>query len=107
MKPLVFFALALLPFSSALAEDCKSDALEIAKLNLDQVARKYGFDNSDIGGIRSSRIIRSQPKNPNSEKLLAFTIDGSIYKGLYTITVVTDASCAVRSVKIVDDFAKL
>jgi hypothetical protein len=33
---------------------------------------------------------------------LAFTIDGSIYKGLYTVTVVTDLSCATRSVNIAD-----
>ncbi len=105
MKTLILFALALLPLTSAFAEDCKTDALEIAKLNLDQVARKYGFDASEIGGIRSSETIRAQPKNPNSEKLLAFTIDGSIYKGLYTVTVVTDLSCATRSVKIVDDLA--
>jgi hypothetical protein len=105
MKTLTLLALALLPLTSAFAEDCKSDALEIAKLNLDQVARKYGFDASEIGAIRSSGTIRAQPKNPNSEKLLAFTIDGSIYKGLYTVTVVTDLSCATRSVKIVDDFA--
>ena len=102
MKTLALLALTLLPLASAFAEDCKSDALEIAKVNLDQVARKYGFDASDIDGVRASTIIRSEPKNPNSEKLLAFTIDGSIYKGLYTVTVVTDLSCATRSVNIAD-----
>jgi hypothetical protein len=95
MKALPFLALFALPLNSALAEDCKQDALQIAKMNLDQVAKKYGFDSSDIG--------EAHARNSKSDKLSIYQVDGAIYKAQYTVTIRFDSSCALQSLQISED----
>jgi hypothetical protein len=96
MKTLTLLALFALPLTSALAEDCKQDALQIAKMNLDQVAKKYGFDSSDIGEARS---------NGKAGKAGIYQVDGSIYKASYTVTLRLDSDCALQSLRISEDRA--
>lgn len=90
--------------NSVFAGDCSSQAKEIAKMNLDQVARQIGHNSSDVN--EQASFVRAEKVKIDAdlyETLATYAIGGSIYKGNYTITATLDESCAVRSVSIHDD----
>jgi hypothetical protein len=95
--------LTLMMTASARAEDCKANAISVAKMNLDQVAKQYGFETSDIAGGALIRTMKVKVTKTVSEKLSIYRVSGSIYKASYSVTVALDDSCAVRSVNIHDD----
>ena len=103
MKALIMIA-TLLTSVSVFAADCSVDATEIAKTNLDQVARKYGFESSYVEGpAKLVKKTKVEIVKGIYETLSVYSSDGYIYKGEYTITVTVDSSCAVRNLKIHDN----
>lgn len=100
MKKLLFGLLALYSFST-FATDCSEDAKQIGKMNLDQVAIKYGHKNSDIFsdvtflGTKRVKLFKNI-----KEDLYEYKVLGSIYKAEYRINVTVNEECAVRSVSI-------
>ncbi|MEA9356468.1 hypothetical protein SHI21_09650 [Bacteriovorax sp. PP10] len=103
MKKLII-ALSLVISSVSFADDCSSAALDIAKMNLDQVARSYGFESSDIDGV-SSKVekVSAQVTKETSEVLNVYTVNGYVYKASYTVKVILDSLCAVHNLSIKDD----
>ena len=104
MKKLGLIVLLTLITSTTFAADCAQDAKEVAKMNLDQVARKYGFESSDI--VDSAKVVKTvkvKITKDISETLTVFSVAGSIYKGDYSLLITLDESCAVRAVTIHDD----
>ena len=100
----IFLTLGLLASFNSFASDCSQDAKDIAKVNLDQVAKKYGFDSSDV--IDSAKLVKTvqvKISKTESETLSVFAVDGYIYKGSYTVTATLDSMCAVRNISIKDD----
>ena len=96
-KIIVLLALAL--SSHSFATECSSEAKDIAKINLDQVAKKYGFESSDI--VDAARLVKTV--QVKGETLSVFAIDGYIYKGSYTVTATLDSMCALRKINIQED----
>lgn len=99
--------LASLMATSAFASDCSKEAKEIAKMNLDQVARINGFKSSDI--IGSPTLLKTKDVEVTEdmiEKVSTFTVDGYIYKASYTVTVTLGGFCDVRNVTVHDDSLK-
>lgn len=74
--------------------NCQIAALEIAKLNLNQKAKSYGFSYSDISDTTITPI---SGKNTDA---LSYSVIGYIYKATYNITVSVDTSCGVEQVRI-------
>ncbi len=106
MKNLVIFGLfTLLSMASAEAApaNCLAEAKIVAKMNLDQFAKQYGYESSEIAGAALVRTMKVKITKTFSEKLSVIKVDGSIYRATYTVTVVMDDACAVHSVNIHDD----
>jgi hypothetical protein len=76
------------------ASECTGTLRDLAKLNLDQKAKAYGFSSSDI---------TSEPLQVTALKdsvVIDFT--GFIYKAEYSVSVKADSSCGVESVGITE-----
>jgi hypothetical protein len=80
---------------TAKASQCRASATEIAKMNMDQHAKKYAFDASEVmdAVFVESVVVKD-------EKFYKYDVEAYIYKGNYNVTVLVDASCAVSSVAI-------
>lgn len=104
MKKLGLLLLLLITTASSYASDCSLEAQKAAKMNLDQVARQYGFESSDV--VDSAIFVRTETVKVTediTETLSVFSVDGYIYKGSYTVTVTLDSLCGIRSLNIHDD----
>lgn len=98
----IILALSLVISSVSFANDCSQEAMNVAKVNLDQRARSYGFEYSSISPDSADlpvEIITAQ----NGEVLSVHTVYGSIYKAEYTVKVTLDSLCAIHNVSIQDD----
>jgi hypothetical protein len=82
---------------TAQAAECKSAATDIAKMNMDQKAKKYLFDSSGVDEAVFNKSI-----DKYRDKLYIYNVDASIYKARYNVEVTVDSSCAVDSVKITE-----
>ncbi|MEQ1721750.1 MAG: hypothetical protein ABL930_01150 [Pseudobdellovibrio sp.] len=82
---------------TAKAGECRAAATEIAKMNMDQKAKAYLFDSSDVGETVFDKSITN-----DTEKLYVYNVDAFIYRGNYNVEVTVDSSCAVDSVKITE-----
>ena len=101
MSYLLMLVSLLAASSSAFAAaDCSNDAYKIAKMNLDQVAKKYGFKSSALDskvvGPVTSMVVDAQA----AEVWSKYAFNGSVYKSSYKVSVTVDDLCAVRVVKI-------
>ena len=103
MKTVTFSILAAIISTSSFASSCEYDVREIAKLNLDQVARKYGFESSDLGSIKLVGKEKVKITENVSETISSFVVNGGVYKANYTVKVKVDELCAVRNVSIRED----
>jgi hypothetical protein len=103
MKKLTIALLATMISASTFAASCGQDAREIAKLNLDQVAKKYGFESSDIGASKFVGKEKVKVSGNISEIISSYEVNGGIYKASYKVKVKVDESCAVRSISIRED----
>lgn len=101
MKKLIL-ALSLVISSVSFASECSPEAINVAKMNLDQVAKSYGFDNSEISQDSADNVIEIIIAK-NGEELSVHTVYGYIYKAGYTVKVTLDSLCAIRNVSIQDD----
>ena len=104
MKKLGLALLVLTLSTASFASDCSQEAKNVAKINLDQVARQYGFESSDV--LDSATLVIQETVKVTddiSETLSVFSVDGYIYKGSYTVTVTLDSLCGVRNINIQDD----
>jgi len=100
MRILTFFASILMSLS-VFAADCGSDAVEAAKMNLDQVAHKYGHPSSYVVSPATFvKDIKVKVAKDVYETLSVFSVDGFIYKGNYSVTVIVDSACAIRTIKV-------
>ncbi len=99
----LFGVLGLFSAFSAQAADCIVEAKKVAQMNLDQFAGQYGYATSEIAGAKVIRTIKKKITKTISETLAVIQVDGSIYRATYTVTVVMDEACAVRSVNVHDD----
>ena len=107
MKKLSTILLMALVSTSAFAKDCSKVAKSVAKMNLAQVARKYGFDSANMG-VGAATLIRTKKvkiTEKTLETLSVFEVGGYIYKASYTAKVTLDESCAIRNVSIQDDYS--
>ncbi len=103
MKKITLAILVAIIATSSFAASCEQDAREIAKLNLDQVARKYGFESSDLGASKLVSKEKVKISGNISEMISSFEVNGGVYKANYTVKVKVDESCAVRNVSIRED----
>jgi hypothetical protein len=103
VKKVAFVILAAIVSTSSFAGSCEQDARDVAKLNLDQVARKYGFESSDLGSSKLVGKEKVKITEKVSETLSSFEVNGGIYRANYTVKVKLDESCAVRNVSIRED----
>jgi len=81
--------------STVYAQDCKQQALKLAKMTLDSKAQALGF--------RSSDIMQDSLKKTGEDKIThskSFTVFGSIYKADYTVEMTLDSLCSLESLKI-------
>lgn len=95
-------SLSLIISSVSFASDCSQEAIKVAQVNLDQVAKSYGFNYSDISPD-SSDIPAEIITDKNGEELSVHTVYGSVYKAGYTVKVTLDSLCAIRNISIQDD----
>jgi hypothetical protein len=103
MKNITIALLATIISASSFAASCGQDAREIAKMNLDQVAKKYGFESADIGSSKFVGKEKVKISGNISEVISSYEVQGGIYKASYTVKVKVDESCAVRSVSVKED----
>jgi hypothetical protein len=82
--------------SKAKVDHCSSEAVAIAKMNLDQKAAKYGHRESSV----TSSTFVSSSEAEFGEVLSKYESEGYIYKGTYLIEMTLDSSCSVNSVLI-------
>lgn len=79
------------------ANKCKAAVTEIAKMNMDQKAKAYNFDESAISVAVFEKSVQGE-----NEKNYIYNVDAYIYKGNYNVEVTVDSSCSVNSVKITE-----
>jgi hypothetical protein len=103
MKKLSLAILATIISSSSFAASCGQDARDLAKMNLDQVAKKYGFDSADIGTSKFVKKEKVKIAGNLSETLSTYQVNGGIYKANYSVRVKVDESCALRSLSVRED----
>ena len=96
-KMIVALALTLVSFQSFASTACSESALEISKSNLDQKARAYGFEGSDL---LAESLVASEEGSDGS---VVYTVEGYIYKASYTVTSRLDSSCGVEFVMITEN----
>ena len=75
--------------------ECRSAATEIAKMNMDQKAKSYGFDSASV-----SEAVYKKSIQKKYEKNYVYSVESNIYKASYTATVVVDSSCGAISISI-------
>lgn len=94
MKTLLVL-LSFISLNALAGTDCIGEASNIAKMNLDQKAKAYGFESSDLEAIPSDI---STAKKADESSLFKFV--GYIYKASYEVSVSIDSSCGVEAVVI-------
>lgn len=103
MKKLALIGLLSLISNLSFADNCSNDAKAVAKMNLDQVAGKIGFESSDIDAAKFVKKQKVKITEKVSETLTVYSVPGHIYRADYTVTITLDESCAVRTLTIHDD----
>ncbi|MBK9321616.1 MAG: hypothetical protein IPM97_01430 [Bdellovibrionaceae bacterium] len=80
------------------AIECREAASGIAKLNIDQKARAYTFQEGQI--LEKAKFKESE--QVGDEKLYIYNVEAFISKATYNVEVKVDSSCSVNSVKITE-----
>lgn len=93
---IIAMALTLVSFQSFATSECGVSALEVARVNLDQKARAYGFE--DGSAIEEETLVLTEEGSDVGSS--TYKVDGYIYKAGYTVTVRLDSSCGLESLKI-------
>ena len=91
----ILVLLSFISLNALAGTDCIGEASNIAKMNLDQKAKAYGFESSDLETMPSDVSVA---KKTDESSLFKFV--GYIYKATYEVSVSVDSSCGVEAVLI-------
>ena len=96
-KMIIAMILTLVSFQSFASSECSLNALEISKSALDQKARAYGFEGSDL--LAESLVVTENGEDGSA----TFSVEGYIYKASYTVTSRLDSLCGVEFLIITEN----